>query len=161
MEEAHLTPNARNRAMYLRKNRVRCGDTRRTYLSIAHNVWWSRGVQQKPQSRPVVVASLGLADKTDVRIAQELVEVVKRCVPATPKSRGRGREITTRVAREIRKIEPFLRMLASNEAKIAECFPGEGERMELLESLVRARLADPEGQCDWDGVKSGLRVVAA
>ena len=62
--------------MYLRRNKVRCGDTRRTYLSIAHNVWWAGDGTKKAQSRPVVVASIGVEERVDVDLARELVEAV-------------------------------------------------------------------------------------
>ena len=51
--------------MYLRKNKVKVGAQRRTYLSIAHNVWWTGRHDKAAQSRPVVLASFGAEEKTD------------------------------------------------------------------------------------------------
>ena len=80
--------------MYLRRNRVRCGDTRRTYLSIAHNVWWSGDGTRKAQSRPIVVASFGVEDNVDIELAREVVGAVERCAPKFSSRRGEGKAVT-------------------------------------------------------------------
>ena len=129
--------------MYLRRNKVSCGETRRTYLSIAHNVWWSGDGTKKAQSRPIVVASFGVEDKVDVDLARDLVQAVEKCAPRFPTRRGEGKQITMRVAQEIRKIEPFLKMLASRKLNLAEHLPPHPERSLVLEALVRDRLAEP------------------
>lgn len=129
--------------MYLRRNKVRCGETRRTYLSIAHNVWWSGDGTKKAQSRPIVVASFGVEDKVDVDLARDLVQAVEKCAPRYPSRRGEGKQVTMRVAQEIRKIEPFLKMLASRKLNLAEHLPPHPERALVLEALVRDRLAEP------------------
>jgi hypothetical protein len=129
--------------MYLRRNKVRCGDSRRTYLSIAHNVWWSGDGNRKAQSRPIVVASFGVEDNVDVELAQELVEIVERCAPKYPARRGEGKQVTVRLAAEIRKIEPFLKVLASRKLGLARYMPPRPERTSILEALIRDKLADP------------------
>ncbi|MCA9710510.1 MAG: hypothetical protein KDK70_32010 [Myxococcales bacterium] len=131
--------------MYLRKNRVRCGDTRRTYLSIAHNVWWSGDGARKAQSRPIVVASFGVEDNVDIDLARELVAAVERCAPKFPSRRGEGKAVTMRIAQEIRKIEPFLKVLASRKLGLSEHLPPHPERGEILDTLIRNQLAEPSG----------------
>lgn len=130
--------------MYLRKNKVRCGETRRTYLSIAHNVWWSGDGTRKAQSRPIVVASFGVEDNVDVELARELVQVVEKCAPKYPARRGEGKQVTMRVAQEVRKIEPFLKLLASRKLGLSQHLPPHPDRSIVLEALVRDRLAEPE-----------------
>jgi hypothetical protein len=129
--------------MYLRRNKVRCGDSRRTYLSIAHNVWWSGEGNRKAQSRPIVVASFGVEDNVDVDIARELVAVVEKCAPKFSTRRGEGKAVTMRVAQEVRKIEPFLKLLASRKLGLSQVLPPHPERSTILEALVRDRLAEP------------------
>lgn len=130
--------------MYLRKNRVRCGDTRRTYLSIAHNVWWSGDNGKKAQSRPVVIASFGVEDKVDVDLAREVVNCVEQCAPKFPNRRGEGKAATMKIAQEIRKVEPFLKVLVSKKLGLAEHLPPGEERIRVLELLIREKLAEPE-----------------
>jgi hypothetical protein len=129
--------------MYLRRNKVRCGETRRTYLSIAHNVWWSGDGTRKAQSRPIVVASFGVEDNVDLDLARDLVNAVEKCAPKYPTRRGEGKQVTMRVAQEVRKIEPFLKMLASRKLGLSEHLPPHPERAIVLEALVRDRLAEP------------------
>ena len=143
--------------MYLRKNKVRCGESRRTYLSIAHNVWWSGDGTKKAQSRPIVVASFGVEDNVDLEIARELVAVVERCAPRLPTRRGEGKHATMRVAHEIRKIEPFLKVLASKKLGLSALLPASDERSSMLEGLVRDRLAEPEVGAREADILSAIR----
>jgi hypothetical protein len=130
--------------MYLRRNKeVRCGESRRTYLSIAHNVWWSGEGNKKAQSRPIVVASFGVEDQVDVELARDLVAAVERCAPKFQVRRGEGKDATMRIAQEIRKIEPFLKALASRKLGLAEHLPPNPERAVILEALIRDKLSDP------------------
>lgn len=130
--------------MYLRKNRVRSGETRRTYLAIAHNVWWVGETACKPQSRPVIVASFGAEETIDVEIAHDLVGAVERCVPRPDCRRGDGRAAIERVAQEVRRIEPFLRVLASRKLDLRGMLPAEPERSAIFDTLIRAKLAEAE-----------------
>ncbi|MCA9659385.1 MAG: hypothetical protein KC486_13650 [Myxococcales bacterium] len=130
--------------MYLRRNKVRCGETRRTYLSIAHNVWWAGEGGKKAQSRPVVVASFGVEDRVDVELARELVAAVERCAPKYPIRRGEGKKVTMRVAQEIRKIEPFLKVLVSRKLGLRQHLPPGPERELILDALIRDKLSDPD-----------------
>ena len=130
--------------MYLRRNKVRCGESRRTYLSIAHNVWWSGDGAKKAQSRPIVIASFGVEDNVDVDLAREVVVAVENSAPKFPSRRGEGKSSTVRVAQEVRKIEPFLTVLVSKKLRLAELLPPGVQRSELLESLIRDKLAEPE-----------------
>ena len=129
--------------MYLRRNKVRCGDSRRTYLSIAHNVWWSGEGNKKAQSRPIVIASFGVEDKVDVELARDVVVAVENSAPRYPFRRGEGKAATVRVAQEVRKIEPFLKALVSRKLGLAEHLPPHPQRGEVLEALIRDKLADP------------------
>jgi hypothetical protein len=129
--------------MYLRRNKVRCGESRRTYLSIAHNVWWSGEGNKKAQSRPIVVASFGVEDQVDVDLARDLVAAVERCAPKFQVRRGEGKDATMRIAQEIRKIEPFLKALASRKLGLSEHLPPHPERGAILEALIRDKLSDP------------------
>jgi hypothetical protein len=133
----------RESPMYLRRNKVRCGESRRTYLSIAHNVWWSGEGSRRAQSRPIVVASFGVEDNVDIEMARELVQVVEKCAPKFATRRGEGKVATMRIAQEIRKIEPFLKALASRKLNLAQHLPPHPERGTILEALVRDRLAEP------------------
>jgi hypothetical protein len=130
--------------MYLRRNKVRCGDSRRTYLSIAHNVWWSGEGEKKAQSRPIVIASFGVEDNVDVELAREIVHAVENCAPKFPVRRGEGKAATVRIAQEVRKIEPFLKVLVSRKLGLAEHLPVGPQRNEVLEALIRDKLAEPE-----------------
>lgn len=130
--------------MYLRRNKVRCGETRRTYLSIAHNVWWAGEGGKKAQSRPVVVASFGVEDRVDVELARELVAAVERCAPKYPIRRGEGKKVTMRIAQEIRKIEPFLKVLVSRKLGLRQHLPPGPERELILDALIRDKLSDPD-----------------
>lgn len=147
--------------MYLRRNRVRCGDTRRTYLSIAHNVWWSGDGTRKAQSRPIVVASFGVEDKVDLELARDLVAAVERCAPKYPARRGEGKAVTMRIAQEIRKIEPFLKVLASRKLGLAEHLPPHPERENVLDTLIRNQLAEPESSAREEEILSKLRTRLA
>ena len=130
--------------MYLRRNKVRCGESRRTYLSIAHNVWWSGEGNKKAQSRPIVIASFGVEDNVDVELARDVVAAVESSAPRYPFRRGEGKAATVRVAQEVRKIEPFLKVLVSRKLGLAEHLPPHPERGVILEALIRDKLAEPE-----------------
>ena len=143
--------------MYLRRNKVRCGETRRTYLSIAHNVWWSGDGTRKAQSRPIVVASFGVEDNVDVDLARELVSVVEKCAPKYPARRGEGKAVTMRVAQEVRKIEPFLKLLASRKLGLSRILPPHPERGQILETLVSNQLAEPEQGAREDQILANVR----
>ena len=130
--------------MYLRRNKVRCGDSRRTYLSIAHNVWWSGEGNKKAQSRPIVIASFGVEDNVDVDLARDVVAAVESSAPRYPFRRGEGKAATIRIAQEVRKIEPFLKVLVSRKLGLAEHLPPHPQRGEMLEALITAKLAEPE-----------------
>ncbi|KIG12086.1 hypothetical protein DB30_02060 [Enhygromyxa salina] len=130
--------------MYLRRNKVRCGDSRRTYLSIAHNVWWSGEGNKKAQSRPIVIASFGVEDNVDVELARDVVVAVESSAPRFPFRRGEGKAATVRIAQEVRKIEPFLKVLVSRKLGLAEHLPPHPQRGEILEALIRDKLAEPE-----------------
>ena len=143
--------------MYLRRNKVRCGETRRTYLSIAHNVWWRGENGKKAQSRPIVISSFGVEDKVDVELARDLVAAVERCSPKFNARRGEGKAATMRVAQEVRKIEPFLKVLASRKLGLAEHLPPHPERGEILDTLIRNQLAEPEAGAREEEILSKLR----
>jgi hypothetical protein len=143
--------------MYLRRNKVRCGETRRTYLSIAHNVWWSGDGTRKAQSRPIVVASFGVEDNVDVDLARELVAVVEKCAPKYPTRRGEGKAVTMRIAQEVRKIEPFLKLLASRKLGLSKILPPHPERAQILETLIRNQLAEPEQGAREDIILANVR----
>lgn len=143
--------------MYLRRNKVRCGESRRTYLSIAHNVWWAGEGTKKAQSRPIVVASFGVEDNVDVDLARDLVQAVERCAPKFPTRRGEGKQVTLRIAQEIRKIEPFLKVLASRKLGLAEHLPPHPERASVLEALVRDKLAEPESSLREEDLLMSIR----
>ena len=144
--------------MYLRKNKVRCGETRRTYLSIAHNVWWSGEGTKKAQSRPIVIASFGVEDKVDVELARQIVVAVENCAPKFPVRRGEGKQATMRLAQEIRKIEPFLKVLASRKLSLAEHLPHiPEERSLVLEAIIRDKLAEPEAVMREEDMMSSIR----
>jgi len=135
--------------MYLRKNKVRCGESRRTYLSIAHNVWWAGDGTRKAQSRPIVIASFGVEDNVDTEMAREVVHVVEQCMVGTQARRGEGRAATLRVAQDVRRIESFLRVLASKKLGLAALVPTGNERTKVIETLIRCELAEPpSGQRD-------------
>jgi hypothetical protein len=143
--------------MYLRRNRVRCGDTRRTYLSIAHNVWWSGDGARKAQSRPIVVASFGVEDNVDIDLAREVVAAVERCAPKFTTRRGEGKAVTMRIAQEIRKIEPFLKVLASRKLGLSQHLPPHPERSEILDTLIRNQLAEPTSGAREEEILSTIR----
>ena len=128
--------------MYLRKNKVRCGTQRRTYMAIAHNVWWPGENGTKAQSRPVVIAGLGPLDDLDLELARDLVVAVEHGVASLPTSHGSRREAILTAAREVRKIEPFLRLLVGRQLGLAEMLPPRPERTAILTALVRDKLEE-------------------
>lgn len=143
--------------MYLRRNKVRCGESRRTYLSIAHNVWWTGDGTRKAQSRPIVVASFGVEDGVDLELARDLVEAVEKCAPKFPSRRGEGKHVTMRIAQEVRRIEPFLKMLASRKLGLSQHLPPHPERGLILEALVRDKLAEPGFSAHEEDVLSDIK----
>ncbi|MCA9635390.1 MAG: hypothetical protein KC420_05085 [Myxococcales bacterium] len=108
-------------------------------------MWWAGEGSKKAQSRPVVVASFGVEDRVDVELARELVAAVERCAPKFPNRRGEGKAATMRVAQEIRKIEPFLKVLASRKLGLSAHLPPGPEREAILDALIRDKLAEPDG----------------
>ena len=75
-------------------------------------------------------------------LARELVGIVENVSPRYGLRRGDGKEATMKLAREIRRIEPFLKLLTRREFGFADCLPTEeSARSFLLESLLRERLA--------------------
>ena len=149
--------------MYLRRNKVRDRRGNRVYLSIAHNVWWAGEGSKKAQSRPVVVASFGVEDQVDVELARELVAAVERCAPKFPIRRGDGKAATMRVAQEIRKIEPFLKVLASRKLALSQHLPPNPERELILDALIRDKLSDPDSasrEVREEVILSALRSLA-
>jgi hypothetical protein len=144
--------------MYLRRNKVRCGDSRRTYLSIAHNVWWSGEGNKKAQSRPIVIASFGVEDNVDIDLARDVVVAVESSAPRFPFRRGEGKSATVRIAQEVRKIEPFLKVLVSRKLGLAEHLPPHPHRGEILEALIRDKLAEPDpGSLREDEIMDSIR----
>ncbi len=91
----------------------------------------------------MIIASFGAEDKIDVDIAQDIVSAVENCSPQFRIRRGEGREATTRLAEHVRKIEAFLRVLASRKLGLAKHFGPGPRRVEALEALIRDRLAEP------------------
>ncbi|MDC0671381.1 MULTISPECIES: hypothetical protein [Nannocystis] len=89
------------------------------------------------------MASFGVEDQVDVDLARDLVAAVERCAPKFQIRRGEGKEATMRIAQEIRKIEPFLKVLASRKLGLAQHLPPHPERMVILEALIRDKLSDP------------------
>lgn len=143
--------------MYLRKNKVRCGDSRRTYLSIAHNVWWAGDGTKKAQSRPIVIASFGVEDNVDLEMAREIVHVVEQCMEGMQARRGEGKTATLRVAQDVRRIEPFLKALASKRLGLAELVPTGNERTTVIETLIRSKLAEPGSMAREDELVESIR----
>jgi hypothetical protein len=143
--------------MYLRKNKVRCGESRRTYLSIAHNVWWAGDGTKKAQSRPIVIASFGVEDNVDLEMAREIVHVVEQCMVGIQARRGEGKTATLRVAQDVRRIEPFLKALASKRLGLAELVPAGIERTTVIETLIRSKLAEPGALGREDELVASIR----
>ena len=143
--------------MYLRKNKVRCGESRRTYLSIAHNVWWAGDGTRKAQSRPVVIASFGVEDNVDLEMAREVVHVVEQCTVQNQARRGEGRAATLRVAQDVRRIEAFLRVLASKRLGLAALVPTGNVRTNVIETLIRSELAEPPSTQRDDELLASIR----
>jgi hypothetical protein len=107
-------------------------------------VWWSGEGNKKAQSRPIVIASFGVEDNVDVELARDVVVAVENSAPRYPFRRGEGKAATVRVAQEVRKIEPFLKVLVSRKLGLAEHLPPHPQRGEILEALIRDKLAEPE-----------------
>jgi hypothetical protein len=109
----------------------------------------------------VVVASFGAEEQVDVELAHDLVAAVERSAPKSLGRRGEGKEVTLRVAQEVRRIEPFLRALASRRLGLASILPPHPERSQVLETLVRAKLAEPEVGVREDEILSSIRSLQA
>ena len=134
--------------MYLRRNTVRCGAHRRTYVSIAHNVWHPNRYGGRGHSRPVVLANLGHEDQIDLDTAQQLVAVIERVVTRDDVPRGEARVETRRLARKIRRIEPALRLLAGRDLALIRQIQPASERLPTLEGLVRRALSGSQSPRD-------------
>jgi hypothetical protein len=104
-----------------------------------------------------VVASFGVEDNVDVDLARDLVEAVEKCAPKYPTRRGDGKQVTMRIAQEIRKIEPFLKMLASRKLRLSEHLPPHPDRSSILEALVRDRMAEPASGTREDEILSHIK----
>ncbi|MEX1369066.1 MAG: hypothetical protein AB1Z98_38420 [Nannocystaceae bacterium] len=124
-------------------------------------MWWSGDGTRKAQSRPIVVASFGVEDNVDVDLARELVASVERCAPKYPARRGEGKAVTMRVAQEVRKIEPFLKVLASRKLGLAQHLPPHPEREQVLDTLVRNQLAEPETGAREEEILTKIRTRLA
>jgi hypothetical protein len=130
--------------MYLRKNRVRCGDKKRTYLSVAHNVWWPRK-DGKGQSRPVVILNLGEQSGVDVELAQDLVRALERNLPTLRvENRDEIRRITNEFSRRARTIEKRVKLLVSHKVGAGEMIPAGDLRDAMLDALLSDWLTDPQ-----------------
>ncbi len=127
--------------MYIRRTTVkRCN---RSYLSIAHNVWHSKG-RGCGESRTIVFANLGAEMHLDTEFAREVVNALERCVALQIRRGANASELTRKVAAQVRVIEPFLRVLVSRRSGLTDCFPKGQGRDRMLEGLLRSKLDDPE-----------------
>jgi hypothetical protein len=127
-------------------------------------VWWSGEGNKKAQSRPIVVASFGVEDQVDVDLARDLVAAVERCAPKFQIRRGEGKDATMRIAQEIRKIEPFLKVLASRKLGLSQHLPPHPERAVILDALIRDKLSEPTEAsvgAREDAILSNLKVHIA
>jgi hypothetical protein len=113
----------------------------------------------------IITASFGVEDNVDVELARDLVEAVEKCAPKFPSRRGEGKAVTMRIAQEVRKIEPFLKALASRKLGLAQHLPPHPERGAILEALIRDRLAEPTAGAREEDIlttiKTRFGVVAA
>ncbi|TPV94518.1 MAG: hypothetical protein B7733_14865 [Myxococcales bacterium FL481] len=147
--------------MYLRTNKTKSGGKVHVYRSIAHNVWCGASTQRKSKTRPVVIARLGAAADVDECIARELVIALESCfgLQLQPvRGGGRWAELE-QIAGQVRPLEGFLRVLVNPRLGLARYLPDNGNRVTLLEDLVRDRLADPAGgeveATLWESLRAG------
>lgn len=130
--------------MYLRMNRIKSGQTTRTYRSIAHNVWIEDAPKRRSRTHPIVFARLGAAEEVDEPIAHDLVVALARCF----RFRGTGFARFTEVeqaAERVREIQDFLRVLVNPSLELDRHLPRDDQRISILEQLIRDRMADPTG----------------
>ena len=67
--------------MYVRRDRKRLADgSRRTYLSLAHNVWEPVGDSGKKRARPIVFAHLGVEEDVDLGAARGMRDALDRYI---------------------------------------------------------------------------------
>lgn len=128
--------------MYLRKNKNKASRGGATYLSIAHNVWLPGKNNKKGQSRPIIIASLGNEASSDIDIARDVVSAIGTILPQFYSARGEDKLPGILAAKEIRRIEPFLKSLVSRELALSKHFPSNSNRVEVLESFIRERIND-------------------
>lgn len=98
-----------------------------------------------------------MEDNVDIDLARDLVAAVERCAPKFPSRRGEGKQVTMRIAQEVRKIEPFLKVVASRKLGLASVLPAHPERGQILETLIRAQLAEPVSAAREEEIMESVR----
>jgi hypothetical protein len=99
--------------MYLRQSRQACGQSKRIYVSIAHNIWSKNSTSEprRPGARPFLLLQLGESSSIDSHKAQTLVQILRTMFPAPP--RGEALEWVERTSEAIRPHSHFFRRLVA------------------------------------------------
>lgn len=101
--------------MHVRSDRRTLADgSRRTYLSLAHNIWES-GPMGKKRSRPVIFARLGAEEELDTQTVRGMRDALDRYLQKRLATEGDedAAAVVAETATGVRAREPELRMLAS------------------------------------------------
>ena len=101
--------------MHIRTDRKRLKDgTRRSYLSLAHNVW-VEGATGKKRAKPIVFAQLGAEEDLDVAAVQSMRDAFDRYLQKRLAREGRSEAVVAAAAASAQELAPALRILASRE----------------------------------------------
>ena len=138
--------------MHVRRERKRLdGDRRRTYVSLAHNVWAMAKNGRKKQTRPVVFARLGVEEDLDVEVVKGMRSALDKLVlqmmerdaakaraagPAETPSPSSPVDAVEALASKVRAHEGGLRMLTSRQFGVRQAVEAVWKRLGF-DDLIR------------------------
>lgn len=127
--------------MYIRKNKVRCGQSLRTYLSIAHNVWTpARSASCRPQSRPVTLVSLGPSLNVDESLADDLLYAIESVYTHQLALNSRCPDSVRNAAAGLRPLHNFFKSIVARNSSLLVDYPDPHQRRLAIYHIVSARL---------------------
>ena len=136
--------------MYLRRDRKHLGKKKRvTYLSIAHGITEDSPLGKR--SKPIVFANLGNEEKIDQKMAKQLQRSLDKYIEERWGSKPPSKREVIETAREVRKHEPVLRMLATKDLGMRLLLEAAWRELGIGEALV-GFAADRRFEFDFERV---------
>ena len=93
------------------------------------------------RSRPFPIVTLGRSDTVDVNVAHELIRVLDGYLERQTKSHGDAPARVRELAKEFKQLQLLLRVLVHKNFEMRERVPKKAQRLQVIEELVRLRLA--------------------